>query len=52
MGAFRVVSIDNIDIMQKHAQVYVSSSERSWHETSVQCVEPKPMPNRMVVNAS
>jgi len=49
-GAFRVVSIDNIDIMQRHAQVYVSSSERSWHGTSVQCVESKPMATKMVAN--
>jgi len=50
-GAFRVVSIDNIDIMQRHAQVYVSSSERSWHGTSVQCVEPKPMATKVVANS-
>jgi len=29
--------------MQSHAQVYVSASGRSWHGTSVQCVEPMPV---------
>lgn len=36
--AFRVVSIDNLDISQKHAQVYVTSSQKSWHGTSIQCI--------------
>ena len=41
-GAFRVLSIDNIDILQSHAHVYVCQSESIWHGTSIQCVEPMP----------
>jgi len=29
----------------------MSSSERNWHGTSVQCVEPKPMATKMVANS-
>ena len=42
-NTFRVVSVDNIDIMQSHAQVYVDNPHRSWHGTSIQIVEPKPL---------
>ena len=42
-GAFRVLSIDNIDILQSNAHVYVRQSERSWHGTSIQCVHVEPM---------
>ena len=47
-NAFRVVSVDNIDIMQSHAQVYVDNPHRSWHRTSIQTVEPKPLLPRSV----
>ena len=46
--AFWVVSIDNLDISQKHEQVYVTSSQRSWHATSIQCIEPKPLSNKII----
>ena len=39
---FTVVSIDNIDILQRHAMVSSTESKRSWHGTSVQCVQPMP----------
>lgn len=37
-----VTSIDNIDILQRHAMVSSTESKRSWHGTSVQCVQPLP----------
>ena len=39
---FTVLSIDNIDILQRHAMVSSTESKRSWHGTSVQCVQPMP----------
>ena len=41
-NAFCIVSVDNIDILQSHAQVYASDSHRSYHGTSIQCAEPLP----------
>ena len=38
-NAFR---IDNIDILQSHAQVYASDSHRNYHGTSIQCAETLP----------
>ena len=38
-----VVSIDNIDILQTHAMVSSMDATRSWHGTSVQCVQPLPL---------
>ncbi len=37
-----VVSIDNVDILQPHAFVSSTDATRSWHGTSVQCVQPLP----------
>ena len=37
-----VVSIDNIDILQSHAIVSGVDATRSWHGTSMQCVQPLP----------
>ena len=42
-SSFRVVSVDNIDILQSHAHVYTTAAEQSFHGTSVQCVEPMPL---------
>ena len=48
-NAFCIVSIDNIDLLQSHAQVYATDSHRSYHGTSIQCVEP--MPTTCAMNA-
>ena len=37
-----VVSIDNVDILQSHATVSSLDATRSWHGTSVQCIQPLP----------
>ena len=37
-----VFCIDNIDILQSHAQVYASDSHRNYHGTSIQCDETLP----------
>ena len=51
-----VVSIDNIDILQSHAMVSSVDATRSWHGTSVQCVQPLPasgtLSNAEVIHAS
>ncbi len=41
--ALCVVSIDNIDILQSHAFVSSTDGTRSWHGTSVQCMQPLPL---------
>ena len=41
--AFSIISIDNIDILQPHAIVSSMDKTRSWHGTSVQCVQPLPV---------
>ena len=41
--ALCVVSIDNIDILRSHAFVSCTDGTRSWHGTSVQCMQPLPL---------
>ena len=38
-----VVSIDNVDILQPYEFVSCQDATRSWHGTSVQCVQPLPV---------
>lgn len=40
---FTISSIDNIDILQPHAVVSSLDATRSWHGTSVQCMQPLPV---------
>ena len=40
--ALSIVSVDNIDILQPHAFISCTDATRSWHGTSVQCVQPLP----------
>ena len=42
-NSFTAVSMDNIDILQPYAMVYSRNISRSWHGTSVQCVQPLPL---------
>ena len=37
---FRVVSVDNIDFLQRHAFVYCGDQKRSWHGTTIQVTQP------------
>ena len=41
--ALSIVSVDNIDILQPHAFVSCTDATRSWHGTSVQCMQPLPL---------
>ena len=40
--AFRLASIDNVDVLPLHASAYAGKPSNIWHGTSIQCVEPKP----------
>ena len=40
--SFTAVSIDNIDILQRHAMVSSADTKRSWHGTSIQATQPLP----------
>ena len=39
---FTITSVDNIDILQRHAMVSCTQSKRSWHGTSIQAAQPMP----------
>ena len=38
--AITFLSLDNLDILQPHAVVAATDATRSWHGTSVQCMQP------------
>ena len=42
-NAFTVVSADNLDFVHSHARVYCGKQQSSWHGTTVQVVQPKPL---------
>ena len=46
-GMLTVVSVDNIDILQPHAVVSATDATRSWHGTSIQCMQPLPSTGRL-----
>ena len=41
-NTLNIIKIDNVDILQPYAMVSALSS-RSWHGTSVQCIQPRPI---------
>ena len=44
---FSVVSVDNVDILQPYGFVSCLDATRSWHGTSVQCVQPLPLTGQL-----
>ena len=47
-NTFTAVSIDNIDILQRHAMVSSTDTKRSWHGTSIQATQPLPKSIRIL----
>lgn len=46
---FTAISIDNIDILQPFSFVSSLDATRSWHGTSVQCVQPHPSSGHLMI---
>ena len=40
-GMLTVISVDNGNVLQSNAVVLALDATRSWHGTSVQCIQPK-----------
>lgn len=40
--AFKLASVDNIDVLSQYAKAYAGKASNIWHGISIQCVEPKP----------
>ena len=41
--SFTIVSIDNIDFLHRYARIFCGNQTKSWHGTTVQVVQPKPL---------
>ena len=40
--AFRIASLDNINVLLSHAAAYAGKPSNIWYSISIQCMEPKP----------